>query len=93
MNKIFFMMPLIVVCSFVVAGEKDVRPKKIDTSPMRDGIRRKLSNPVARLQVDYKFDDVMKNERTSPRKTYESIQDKVKEKEELRRRSGSLDKQ
>jgi len=96
MNKIFFVMPLISVFSFVDAAEKHPSPRsrKLDSSPMRDGIRRKLSNPVERLKVDQKFNDVtMKSEPKSPRQTYESIQDSKVKEMDLRRRSGSLDKQ
>ena len=54
----------------------------------------KLSNPVERLKVDQKFNDVtMKSEPKSPRQTYESIQDSKVKEMDLRRRSGSLDKQ
>ena len=106
MNKIFLVMPLITVCSFVNTMEQNLSshlssprqssprslPKKVDSSPLRDGIRRKLSNPVARLKVDQEFDNVtMKSEPMSPRKTYESIQDSKVKEMDLRRRSGSLD--
>jgi len=82
----------------------DQPPTKIDNSPVRDGVRRKLSNPVARVKVDQKFDELMtKSESRSPRSTYEklSTQEKKKEASDLiakqhatemiRRRSESLE--
>ena len=72
MNKIFFVLPYAVACSFMCASEQPL-PKKIDNGPTRDGVRRKLSNPVARVQVDLQFADIMKNESRSPRTTYDNI--------------------
>jgi len=77
----------------------DQPPTKIDNSPVRDGVRRKLSNPVARVKVDQKFDELMtKSESRSPRSTYEKLSTQESDliakqyaTEMIRRRSESLE--
>jgi hypothetical protein len=98
MNKIFFVMPLIAFCSFVAAMDHPsprFPQKKVDSGQLRDGVRRKLSNPVARIQVDEKFNEVMTKKETqpsfSPRDTYQSIQDNKVREMNLRRRSEGFD--
>jgi hypothetical protein len=98
MNKISFITICVLThsCLFSMDTKQQPLPNKLDNGPRRDGILRKLSNPVSRVRTDEEIGNFMlKTETRSPRDKYREIykEEKNKELNEFRRgRSESLEK-